>query len=117
MCTVIHEISLLFFKIFSGFNATNSIVKKTDEKRKQMIHRHCSFQATLKCIAVVVFHMRCNLFVLFPHSRYILFFFFTYRKERECDASKLQQEMQSRAFVELKPCNVLFSHPNFHRVR
>lgn len=30
-----------------------------------MIHRDCSFQAKLKYIAVVMFHMRCDLVVLF----------------------------------------------------
>lgn len=69
-----------------------------------MILRHCSFQATLKCIAVVMFHMRCNFVVLFPHSLCLL----AYRREREHDASKLQQDMQSSSFVELKPCSVLF---------
>lgn len=69
-----------------------------------MIHRDCSFQATLKCIAVVMFHMRCNLVVPFPHSLCLL----ACRREREHGASTVQQEVQSSAFVELKPRNVLF---------
>lgn len=68
-----------------------------------MIHRDCSFQATLKRIAVVMFHMRCNLVVLFPHSLCLL----ACRREQERDAPKLQQEMPSSLFVELKTCDVL----------
>lgn len=69
-----------------------------------MIHRDCGFQAALKCTAVVMFHMRCNLVVVFPCSLRLL----AYRREREHDASQLQQEMQSSSFVGLKPCKVLY---------